>query len=194
MSILNFKTILGDLKKGLLTLNFLKMKKIAIVFLFLLISSICVFSQEQADKKRNEVEFAAFVANTTNFKFSQNFIPKIGYTRTLGSFIKCGVFYSRTVYSTGAIDNDLGLKGAFLPLSFFNKQTKMLSNWEIEIALNVIYNMQRGTVENVKVNNNSTLTTSTLALSRTIYKDFYIFGSVDIWNDNTIFAGIRYKF
>lgn len=170
------------------------MKKITIGFLLLAISATSVFSQEQTGKKRNEVEFAAFVANTTNIEFAQNFIPKFGYSRTFGSFIKCGVFYDRTSYSTGLIDNDLGVKGAFLPLSIFHKQTKMLSNWEIEIALNVIYNMQRGTVENVKVNNNSTLVTSNIALSRRIYKDFYLFGSVDIWNDNTIFAGIRYKF
>lgn len=170
------------------------MKKITIAFLLLAISATSVFSQEQTGKKRNEVEFAAFVANTTNFEFAQNFIPKISYSRTFGSFIKCGVFYSRTAYSTGLIDNDLGVKGAFLPLSIFNKQTKMLSNWEMEIALNVIYNMQRGTVENVKVNNNSTLATSNIALSRRVYKDFHLFGSVDIWNDNTIFAGIRYKF
>jgi hypothetical protein len=170
------------------------MKKITIAILILAISAKGVFSQEVAGKKRNEVEFAAFVANTTNFEFAQNFIPKIGYSRTFGSFVKCGVFYSHTAYSTGLIDNDLGVKGAFLPLSIFNKQTKMLSNWEMEIAFNVIYNMQRGTVEDTKVNNNSTLATSNIALSRRVYKDFHLFGSVDIWNDNTISAGIRYKF
>ena len=170
------------------------MKKFTIVFFLLIFNASFIFSQEQPAKKRNEVEFAAFVANTTSFEFAQNFIPKIGYSRTLGSLMKCGVFYSRTAYSTGLIDNDLGVKGAFLPLSIFKNQTKLLSNWEMEIALNVVYNMQRGTVENAKVNNNSTLATSTLALSRRIYKDFHLFGSVDIWNDNTIFTGIRYKF
>ncbi len=156
------------------------MKSITIVFLLLLFNANSVLSQEQLSNKNNEVEFAAFAANTTNFDFASNFIPKIGYSRILGNYFKSGIFYSRTAYSTGLIDNDLGLKGAFLPLSVFGQQSKITTNWEIELALNVGYNMQRGTVENTNINNNSAKTYSTVALSRKIYKKFYLFGSIDI--------------
>ncbi len=92
------------------------MKKITIAFLLLIFNATCIFSQEQASKKCKDVEFGAFVANTTNFEFVQNFIPRIGYSRTFGTpsnpyywvFNFKTTFWSSGIGWENAISLDLG--------------------------------------------------------------------------------------
>ncbi|WP_346854854.1 hypothetical protein [uncultured Draconibacterium sp.] len=149
-------------------------------------------AQSQNKPKRNAAEVSVYTINTTNFQFAKDFHPEFGYSRYIGNYVKVGAFY-RYLKQTNTYQ-DYIVKAGFLPLPLFIKNENFNNNWEFDLNFCYKYYVQSGDSENGNWSLKQHKVFAQMGASRKIKNNLYGIASIDFWNENAVFLGIRYKF
>ena len=144
------------------------------------------------ENKKNEFEISTLVLNTSNFAMAKSITPEFGYSRYMGEYVKIGVFYRRFSYNTGAKFDNYGLKAGFLPLPLFIKNEGFNKLWEAELSFNYVYETVKW--DSTSFTRKTSRVLARLGVSRKVYRNLHAFCNIDVWNENKVCLGVRYKF
>ncbi len=171
-------------------------KQIVLLLMLLPLGCYVVNAQEAEIKKKNSVELATLVANSThfNFIFNSRFQTKIRYNRYIGKFFKTGVSYNYFKDLGGTKINEFGMNAGVLILPMLIKNSDITNSIEVEFRIHYALQYKKYIYKGMENKYYDHSTFARLGIAKRLKNNIFIISDIDIWKRNGIYIGLRYAF